>query len=63
MLVLMENDIWDFSNSIVAPLYPKYLVTHKIKDMKDKNIILEGVKYHLIPHLSGRQLSGTCGRL
>jgi hypothetical protein len=55
MLVLMENDIWEFSNSIVAPpTDPKDLAAHKLKDVKAKRIILDGVKDHLIPHLSGK---------
>jgi hypothetical protein len=55
MLVLMENDIWEFSNSIVAPpTNPKDLAAHKLKDVKARKIILDGVKDHLIPHLSGK---------
>jgi hypothetical protein len=53
MLVLMENDIWEFANSIVVPpVDPKDLAIHKQKDVKAKRIILDGVKDHLIPHLS-----------
>jgi hypothetical protein len=53
MLVLMENDIWEFANSIVAPpTNPKDLVVHKIEDVKARRIILDGVKDHLIPHLT-----------
>jgi hypothetical protein len=52
MLVLMESDIWEFANSIVVPpTYPKDLATHKLKDVKAKTIILDGVKDNLIPHL------------
>jgi hypothetical protein len=58
MLVLMENDIWEFSNSIVAPpVDPKYLAAHKLKDVKHIKIILNGVKDHLIPHLSRKTTS------
>jgi hypothetical protein len=58
MLVLMENDIWEFSNSIVAPpMDPKDLAIHKLKDVKAKRIILDGVKDHLIPHLSRKTTS------
>jgi hypothetical protein len=53
MLVLMENDIWEFSNSLVVPpTDPKDLAIHKQKDVKSRRIILGGVKDHLIPHLS-----------
>jgi hypothetical protein len=55
MLVLMENNIWEFSNSIVAPpTDPKDLAAHKLNAMKDRRIILDRVKDHLIPHLSGK---------
>jgi len=33
---------------------PKDLAAHKLKDMKAKRIILDRVKDHLIPHLSGK---------
>jgi hypothetical protein len=55
MLVLIENDIWELSNSIVAPpVDPKDLAAHKLKDVKARRIILDGVKDHFIPHLSGK---------
>jgi hypothetical protein len=55
MLVLMQNDILEFANSIVAPpVDPKDLASHKLKDMKARRIILDGVKDHLIPHFSGK---------
>jgi hypothetical protein len=55
MLVLMENDIWEFANSIVAPpMNQKDLAIHKLKDVKARRIILDGEKDHLIPHLSGK---------
>jgi hypothetical protein len=37
MLVLMENDIWEFANSIVAP--PTYSIdptAHNLKDVKPR---------------------------
>jgi hypothetical protein len=55
MLVLMEKDIWEFSNSIGAlPTDPKDLATHKLKDVKARRIILDGLKDHFIPHLLGK---------
>jgi len=54
MLVLMENDIWEFFNSIVTPpMDPRYMAAHKLKDVKSNRIILDGVKDHLIHHLLG----------
>jgi hypothetical protein len=53
MLVVTENDIWEFSNSIMAPsTVLKDLATQKLKDVKARCMILDGVKDHLIPHLS-----------
>ena len=58
MLVLMENDIWEFSNSIATPpMNPKELAAHNLKDVKARRIILDGAKDHLIPHLSGKSLA------
>jgi hypothetical protein len=51
-LVLMENKLWEFSNTKVAPsTYPKDLVDHELKDVKSKRIILYVVKDHLISHI------------
>jgi hypothetical protein len=51
MLVLMENDIWEFANSIMMPpTDPKELAAHKLKDVKLRCIVLNKVKDHLIPH-------------
>jgi hypothetical protein len=59
MLVLMENDIWEFSNYIVVPpADPKDVAAHKLKDMESRRIILDRAKYHLIPHLSGENSAG-----
>jgi hypothetical protein len=53
MLVLMENGIWEFSNiHMTPPTYLSQLGIHNQKDVKAKTIILDGVKDHLIPHLS-----------
>jgi hypothetical protein len=64
MSMLMENGIREFANTqITPPTNLAQLVIHNQKDVKDKRIILDGVKDHLIPHLSGRTLRGTCERL
>jgi hypothetical protein len=58
MLVLMDNDIWEFSNSIVSPpMDPKDMTSHNLKDVKARRIILDRVKDHLIPHLFGKNLT------
>jgi hypothetical protein len=59
-LVLMENGLWDFANTIVAPpTDPKDLATYELKDMKAMRIILDAVKYHLIPHISEKPVRET----
>jgi hypothetical protein len=56
MLVLMENGIWEFSNTqITPPTDATDLVIHNQRDVKSRHIILDGVKDHLIPHLSGKK--------
>jgi hypothetical protein len=51
----MENTIWEFSNSIVAPpTDPKELAIRKLKDVKSRRIILYRVNDYLIPHLFGK---------
>jgi hypothetical protein len=53
MLVLMENEIWEFFNThITPPTNVTELTIHNQKDSEPKCIILDGVKDHLIPHLS-----------
>jgi hypothetical protein len=41
---------------VIPPMNPKYLTTHKLKDMKSRRIILNEVKDHLIPHLLGKTI-------
>jgi hypothetical protein len=55
-LILMENGLWDFANTIVTPpTDPKDLAAHELKDVKARRIILDAVKDHLIPHLSEKK--------
>lgn len=52
-LVLKENRISKFANTwITPPTDVVQLATHNQKDVKAMCIILDGVKDHLIPHLS-----------
>jgi hypothetical protein len=60
MLVLMENDIWEYTNVVmVPPADPKDLGAHTLKDMKARRIILDGVKDHLIFYLSGKKSANS----
>ena len=58
MLVFFkENKIWNYVGSVV--LVPTTdlvaLDLHEVKEAKAKSIILDGVKDHLIPHLSEKK--------
>jgi hypothetical protein len=58
ILILMENGLWEFFNTMVTPLtVPKELEVHNQKDVKYRSIILDTVKDHLIPHLSEKTLA------
>ena len=51
-LVFIENRLWYSSNSTVTlPTNPRYLVSHKLKDVKTKRIILDTINDNLIPHI------------
>jgi hypothetical protein len=55
-LVLMENGLWEFANTIITPSTdPKDLATHELKDVKSRRIILYAVNDHLIPHISEKK--------
>lgn len=55
-LVLMENDIWEFANQKLTPSTDAtQLADHNKKDVKARRIILDVVKDHVIPHLSGKK--------
>jgi hypothetical protein len=56
MLVLMENGIWEFTNTQITPPTDAIdLVIHNQRDVKSMCIILYGVKDHLISHLSRKK--------
>jgi hypothetical protein len=53
-LVFLVNDLWEFSNtSITKPIDAIELAKYKKSDAKARLTILDGVKDHLIPHLTG----------
>jgi hypothetical protein len=52
-----EHDL-EFSNTqITPPTDATDLVIHNQRDVKSRCIILDGVKDHLIPHLSGKKIT------
>jgi hypothetical protein len=55
-LVLMENGIWEFADQkLTPPTDATQLADHNKKDVKARRIILDAVKDHVIPHLSGKK--------
>ena len=57
--VLKENKLWLFANTIVhvPDSNPIDLYVHEVKEAKNHRIILDGVKYHLIPHLAEKKIT------
>jgi hypothetical protein len=64
-LVLEENGLLEFAEGkAVPPADPTQLAAHLKKDVKTRRIIVDGVKDHIIPHLSGKKESqGNVGCL
>jgi hypothetical protein len=52
-LLLEENDLWDiFKNFTTLPIDLQELEAHNKKVVKVKQMILDTIKDHLIPHVS-----------
>jgi hypothetical protein len=55
-LVLEEQGLWEFvEGSTMLPTYPAQQPAHLRKYVKARRIIIDGVKDHIIPHLSGKK--------
>ena len=62
MLILEENELWDevVHNTTTVPIVvppttdAATLTAFKKKDIKSRRIILDAVKYHVIPHISSK---------
>ena len=55
-LVPMENGIWEIvDQTLTPPTDATQLATHNKKDAKAKRIILDAMKDHVVPHLSGKK--------
>jgi hypothetical protein len=55
-LLLEENGLWEFvEGKAVLPADPTQQPAHLKKDVKTRRIIVDGVKDHIIPHLSGKK--------
>jgi hypothetical protein len=54
-LLLKGNDLWDMIKDVVAePTDLQQLAVHK-KEVKAKQIIVDSIKDHLIPHISKKK--------
>ena len=54
-LLLEECELWEIVESVViVPMDPTQLAELKKKNVKAKRIILDSVKDHIIPHVSGK---------
>jgi hypothetical protein len=55
-LVLEENGLLEIvEGKVAAPADPVQLAAHTKKDVKARRILVDGVKDHIIPHLSGKK--------
>ena len=55
MLLLEKFELWDIVEKTgVPPTDPKHLVKFKKKNIKAKRIIIDAIKDHLIPHITGK---------
>ena len=56
MIILLVNDLWEFAaKQLTPPIDPTKLVEHNKKDAKARLLILDGVRHHIIPHISGKK--------
>ena len=54
-LLLEENEVCDIIKTIViAPIEPTDLVSYKKRKIEAKRILLDVVKDHMIPHVTGK---------
>jgi hypothetical protein len=51
-LLLEENDLWDIVKDVVpSPTDLQQLAAHKTKEVRAKQMIMDAIKDHLIPHI------------
>ena len=54
--ILKENNIWNFvSTTMAMPTDCKDLEIHEVNEVKARRILLNRVKYHLIPDLAQKK--------
>lgn len=56
-MILKMNDLWDLVNTnIQVPSNPNFTVKHNLKDMKSRCMILDGVRDHINPHITRKDI-------
>jgi hypothetical protein len=60
ILLLQENELWDIventaTHLVVVPIDDTLLTAYTKNIIKAKRIILDAIKDHLIPHLTGKE--------
>jgi hypothetical protein len=60
ILFLQENELWDIvenstTHPVILPIDATLIATYTKKSIKAKRIILDAIKDHLIPHLTGKK--------
>jgi hypothetical protein len=54
--LLEEQGLWEFvEGTTILPTNPAQQPSHLRRDVKARRIIIDGVKDHIIPHLSGKK--------
>jgi hypothetical protein len=57
-LALKEFGIWELVDKLLTPLkYPTTLEAHNKKEIKVERVLLDSMKYHLIPHLTENNMT------
>ena len=59
VLILQENELWDIvdsttTNPVTVPTDAAAKIVFDKKDIKAKRILLDAIKDHVIPHISGK---------
>jgi hypothetical protein len=58
VLILEEGELWDIVENLVVPHTDAVLlVEFRKRNIKAKRTILDMVKYHSIPHISGKDFA------
>ena len=59
VLILQDSELWDIVNNttpnlLIVPAYVVARTAFDKRDIKAKIILLDAIKYHVIPHILGK---------